>query len=349
MPFNRPNLPEIIARVESDIASRTGGSEYPQPGSVAAVFAAALGGASHLLHAHLDWGIRQMLPTTASGEQLDEHARIWLRVPRKAAAYAEGSITLTGSGYVPEDTLFARADGVRYAATVAVSLNGSGQIPVRALDAGSGGNAFSGSLTMMTPILGIDPQAAIGGDGISGGAEAESDDDLRRRLIKRIQGSAQGGADYDYETWALEVPGVTRAWVLPLHYGLGTVAVAVVNDNGSNGIIPDAALLARVSAHIEQVRPVTARVSVIAPKERKVRYRLRITPDTAAARAAVEAALRDYHLREANLGGVLHLSRISEAISLAAGEFSHAIQEPAADIVCTSTEIATYGGVTWPD
>jgi baseplate J-like protein len=145
------------------------------------------------------------------------------------------------------------------------------------------------------------------------------------------------------------VPGVTRAWVLPLHYGLGTVAVAVVNDNGSNGIIPDAALLARVSAHIEQVRPVTARVSVIAPKERKVRYRLRITPDTAAARAAVEAALRDYHLREANLGGVLHLSRISEAISLAAGEFSHAIQEPAADIVCTSTEIATYGGVTWPD
>ena len=83
MPFSRPNLKEIIERVETDITSRTSENEYPQVGSVAGVFAAALGGASHLLHAHLDWGIKQMLPSTATGEQLEEHARIWLKVPRK--------------------------------------------------------------------------------------------------------------------------------------------------------------------------------------------------------------------------------------------------------------------------
>ena len=40
MPFSRPNLKEIIERVEADITSRTSENEYPQAGSVAGVFAA---------------------------------------------------------------------------------------------------------------------------------------------------------------------------------------------------------------------------------------------------------------------------------------------------------------------
>ena len=351
MPFSRPNLNEIIERVETDITSRTSENEYPQAGSVAGVFAAALGGASHLLHAHLDWGIKQMLPSTATGEQLEEHARIWLKVPRKPAAFAEGEITVTGApgAVLPAGTLFARGDGIRFVTTADLTLSASsGAVTVAAETAGEIGNTKAGTVfTMVSPVLGIQSSAPVGLSGISGGSDVESDADLRSRLIRRIQGSAQGGADYDYETWALEVPGITRAWVLPLHNGLGTVSVAVVRDNDES-IIPDEREIARVQEHIEEVRPVTARVTVIAPVEKKVQYRINLAPDTAENRAGVEAALKSFHLRESSMGGTLYLSRISEAISLAPNEFMHVMSEPAKDVTCAPNEILTFGGVVWP-
>ncbi|MDU5727755.1 MAG: baseplate J/gp47 family protein, partial [Neisseria sp.] len=245
--------------------------------------------------------------------------------------------------------LFARGDGIRFVTTADLTLSASsGAVTVAAETAGEIGNTKAGTVfTMVSPVLGIQSSAPVGLSGISGGSDVESDADLRSRLIRRIQGSAQGGADYDYETWALEVPGITRAWVLPLHNGLGTVSVAVVRDNDES-IIPDEREIARVQEHIEEVRPVTARVTVIAPVEKKVQYRINLAPDTAENRAGVEAALKSFHLRESSMGGTLYLSRISEAISLAPNEFMHVMSEPAKDVTCAPNEILTFGGVVWP-
>ncbi|EGT4255472.1 phage tail protein [Citrobacter amalonaticus] len=45
--------------------------------------------------------------------------------------------------------------------------------------------------------------------------------------------------------------------------------------------------------------------------------------------------------------GVLELSRINEAISIAAGEHSHKLIAPAADTPIAKNELAVLGGVTW--
>ena len=66
--------------------------------------------------------------------------------------------------------------------------------------------------------------------GLAAGSDAETDESLRARVLRRIQKPPQGGAGYDYVAWALEVPGVTRAWVYPAEMGLGTVTVRFVRD-----------------------------------------------------------------------------------------------------------------------
>lgn len=352
MPFNRPGLKEIISRVADDVSSRTSDKVYPAAGSVADVFAHAIGGASHLLHAHLDWGIKQMLPSTASGEQLEEHARIWLSKGRKPAAAATGAVVIRGSNgtALPQGLLLARNDGVQFALAADYRISGgSVEAEVKAVAAGIDGNTEAGTiLTMVSPLVGVESQASVGSSGISGGSEIESDEELRSRIIARIQQPPHGGADGDYVNWALEVPGVTRAWALPLKNGLGTVTVAVVRDNDEN-LIPDERALKAVADYIDSVRPVTARVYVVAPVEKKVKYRLTISPDTQLIRDSVEAALKAFHKREADLGGTLFLSRISEAISDVPGEFMHRLEEPLRDVTCAYNEILIFGGVIWSD
>jgi len=45
------------------------------------------------------------------------------------------------------------------------------------------------------------------------------------RYIDLYRQPPQGGDLFDYIEWALEVPGVTRAWCNPLGMGTGTVVV----------------------------------------------------------------------------------------------------------------------------
>ena len=78
-----------------------------------------------------------------------------------------------------------------------------------------------------TPISLAQPIAGINSGGLTvgfatGGADDETVDELRNRMLAKYRAPPQGGAASDYVLWALEVPGVTRAWCLPLGTGAGT-------------------------------------------------------------------------------------------------------------------------------
>jgi uncharacterized phage protein gp47/JayE len=92
---------------------------------------------------------------------------------------------------------------------------------------------------------------------------------------------------------------------------------------------------------------VTADVRVLAPVQVLVNYKLRITPDTSAVRAAIESQLRDLHNREAGLGETLLLSHISQAISSATGETDHRLDTPSADVTAAANQLLTFGGIEW--
>ena len=100
-----------------------------------------------------------------------------------------------------------------------------------------------------------------------GGVDQEADSELLARLLELIRRPPAGGNRHDYRRWAMEVEGVTEAFAYPLRRGLGTIDVAIVSGDG----LPSQDTIARVQAHIDDVRPVTARgFLVVAPTLRPI-------------------------------------------------------------------------------
>ena len=344
MPFETPSLPVLIQRTQSDLAS----DSLRQ--SDAQVLARTLSGAAFGLYGYLDWIAEQILPDKADESTLERIAALRLNQPRKAAQAARGSVSFNAAAgaVLDVDTLLQSSDGRSYKVTAARTTSaGINSITIQAVDAGTLGNADAGlSLIAVQPVQGISNPFTVLAPGLSGGVAEESLESLRARVIRSYRIIPHGGSADDYETWALECPGITRAWSRRNYLGPGTVGLFVMRDDDPQPI-PNAEQLALVQAYIEPLRPVTAEVHVLAPMMLPVTYTLRLTPDTSAVRAAVEDQLRDLHSREAGLGQTLLLSHIREAISSATGEQDHRLLAPSADVPAANNQLLVFGGCEW--
>ncbi|MFJ2412028.1 baseplate J/gp47 family protein [Pseudomonas sp. NPDC087814] len=344
MPFETPSLPVLIKRTQSDLAS----DSLRQ--SDAQVLARTLSGAAFGLYGYLDWIAEQILPDTADESTLERIAALRLNQARKGAVAASGTVSFTAAAgaVLDVDTVLQASDGRSFKVTAAGTTHaGLNTATVQAIDAGTLGNADAGlSLIAVQPLQGIGSTFTVLAPGLTGGVARETLESLRARVIRSYRVIPQGGSAQDYETWSLEVPGITRAWCRGNYLGPGTVGVFVMRDDDPQPI-PNAAQLVQVQAHIEPLRPVTADVYVLAPVMKPVAYQLRLTPDTSAVRAAVEAQLRDLHNREAGLGDSLLLTHIAEAISTATGETDHKLTSPLADVTAATNQLLVFGGITW--
>ena len=347
MPFNRPDLTELIQRTSADVVSRLDFDELRR--SDALVIARVQAAVEHGLYGFIEWVARQISPFTCDGYELIHHHAALRDIQRLPAAAATGSATLTGmvGAVIPAGTLLQRIDGVQYQSQLEVTFTTTNVVvQLQAMVAGLAGSAIAATpLALVSPLSGVQSAAVVGVGGLVGGADLESVDSLRSRVIADWQQPAHGGADFDYIEWAKAVAGVTRVWVRPLLLGVGTVVVLFVRD-GDASLIPDAGEVAAVQAAIDAVSPVTAAVTVLAPIAKPIQYTIAISA-TLAVKAAIEAELRDLHAREAEPGGALLISHIREAISSAEGEVDHLLVSPTANVLCNATEIATFGGITW--
>ncbi len=344
MPFETPSLPVLINRTQSDLAS----DSLRQ--SDAQVLARTLSGAAFGLYGYLDWIAEQILPDTADETTLERIAALRLHQPRKAAQAAVGSVGFSAAAgaVLDADTLLQTSDGRSYKVTLGgTTSGGTNTAPIQALDAGSLGNADAGlTLFPVQPVQGIGNTFTVLAPGLTGGVAQESLESLRSRVIRSYRVTPHGGSAADYETWALECQGITRAWCRGNYLGPGTVGLFVMRDDDPVPL-PDAAQLALVQAYIEPLRPVTAQVQVLAPVLVPITYTLRLVPDTSAIRAAVEAQLRDLHNREGGLGETLLLTHIAESISSASGENDHLLVTPSADVPAATNQLLTFGGCVW--
>jgi len=352
MPFSRPSPEQIRDRVGGDVVRGLGGVAALMRRSLEWVLVRMLSIASHELHGYLSWISRQVLVDKADDDELQRHAGIW-GIERRPATRAQGSVAFTGSAgaTVAAETELRRADDQRYLvdASVEIGLDGTATASVTAVEAGSAGNAPIGAqLQLVSPVVGVRSPAAVadagGGSGLAGGSEEENDTSLRRRVLTRIQEPPHGGAAHDYKAWVREVIGDTLVWVYPNQLGVGTVIIAFVMPDGS---VPAGPVVEAVQAHVEDERPVTAAVTVIAPVAEPLDMEIRLSPDTATVRAAVTTELDTMIRREASPGGVLPFSRLSAAISAAAGEYSHTLIAPAGDVATDFGKISRLGAITW--
>ncbi len=350
MPFDRPTLPELIDQGATEFESRLPGVLVRLRRSVVGVINRVLAGGLSALYQYAEWLNRQAWPDLAEAEYLDGHGARW-GVTRTAAAKATGNVTLTGTAgaVAPAGMQLQRADGTLYAtvADVALASNGSAAAAVQAVVAGQAGNALQGvALTATSPVAGIN-SAAAASTALAGGADVERDEPYRGRILARIRKPPQGGADYDYVSWAKEVPGVTRAWLYPGEQGPGSVVVRFVRDDDSASIFPDAGEVAAVQARIDLQRPVTAQAYALAPINTPLQVLVAISPDTPAVRAAVVAELQAMIVRDAEPGATILRTHVAEAISIAAGERNHQLMQPAADVAHSTGRMASLGTVTF--
>lgn len=349
MPFSRPALAELVDRAAADIEAGLPGTDARLRRSNLAVLARMHAAALHGVYGYLDWLAQQLMVDTAESVFLDRYAGIWgvLRVP---AAFASGPVQVLGTSgvVVPAGTALQRSDGVGFvSAADATLVGGAALVPVAATVAGVVGNATAGTqVTLVQPVAGVSSAALVATGGLVQGADRESDEALRGRVLARIQQAPMGGSQADYVAWALQVPGVTRAWCYPLEGGVGKVVVRFVRDADAT-LIPDAAEVAAVQAYIDDLRPVCAQVTVAAPAAVPLNLTIQLTPGTAAVKAAVTAELADVLQREAYPGGTLLLSHLREAISVAAGETNNVLAAPVADVVYSAGQMPVLGTITW--
>lgn len=347
MTFQRPTLDELTIQTEREIETRLGlGPLLPR--SVLSVLARVMGGLTHSSQGFVAWVVQQILPDSADGEFLERHASLRGLV-RKPAQFARCTVDVTGTdgAVVPEGARFQRADGAAYLTTAQGTIaDGAASVAAIAELPGTAANAPFGTLVTLTnPAAGVDGQAALGV--VTGGEDQEEDAALRARVLEAWRRPPGAGTEADYERWALEVAGITRAFAYGRTPTLGQVTVYVAADGNEDGPAPTAAQLEGVRDLIETRRPVAARITVAAPTVTALAFSIELTPNTAAVRAEVELALADLLRREGRPGSTIRLSQIDEAISAAGGERWHRLTVPSADVAVAADEVLTVGAVTW--
>lgn len=139
----------------------------------------------------------------------------------------------------------------------------------------------------------------------------------------------------------------TRAWTYRHWMGTGTVGVMIASSDLINPI-PEESTETAARQHIGPLAPVAGSdLYVFRPVAHTVDFHIRVTPDTPEIRAAITAELRSFLLRDGYPQGELKVSRISEAISGANGEYSHQLLAPADNISIAKNELAVLGTISW--
>lgn len=381
MPFARPSLTELRAQVAQDIASALPGSDPLLRFSNLRILGEVQAGLAHEHNGYLDYIAQQSVPFTATGENLESWAAL-KRVYRIPASVATGTVIFTGADAtaIPAGTALVRGDGQSYVTTSPGSISGgSATLPVAAVAdpsglTGAAGNCDAGvAFTVETAIAGL-TSTCYAASNFRGGADLESNDALRARMLLTYQNPPHGGDATDYVEWALSVPGVTRAWCVPNAMGIGTVGVYVMFDaaesahdgfpQGMNGVsqydpgpggVPRDVVATgdqlAVADAILPLQPVTALVYVFAPVPLSQNFTIAnlsaaSTETKSAVQAAIAGVLRQYAQITATASSV-DLSYVESAIAGVPGTAGFVITSPTGNIVTGSGSLPVLGTVTF--
>lgn len=268
MAFPVLTLEQVRANLLRDIRNYRPDADVT-PDSDFYVRATSVASAVEGLYQHQSWIVRQIFPDSADREYLYMHAAV-RGLSLKHAVPARGYLQIKGKPgtLIAEGLQAKRGDGVLYRVRESghIPESGSGLFAAEAADRGEIGNAVDHTpATLQMAPIGTD--AAVTVQSMRGGLAQETDAQLLARLLDLIRRPPAGGNRHDYRRWAMEVEGVSDAFVYPLRRGLGTVDVAIVSAGG----LPSQDTISRVKAHIEDQRPVTAKnCLVVAPDLRQV-------------------------------------------------------------------------------
>lgn len=380
MPYNRPTLSELRARNLAAIESELKGVGAPLRFSNLSILGTADAGLAYLHYGYLDWIARQSVPWSATDENLAGWAALKSVTQKAAHAGTNTSANFTGTPEktVPAGTVLNRGDGYQYTtdAEIVIGSSGTGTGGITAVlpdpnddptGGGAAGNTSAGTqLSLDTSISGVDSVVTLA-MAITDGSDIESEDAFRSRMLLAYQNTPQGGNDDDYEGWALEVSGVTRAWTARRLLGAGTVGVYIMTDGtdtsnngfpvGTDGIselenwsaVKATGDQGRVADYIYPRQPVTALVYVCSPIKKTINFIIDgISTADSTTTAAISAAIDGVFFESGDpTGGKVLLSDLVIALSNVSGTSGFILTSPSANIITATGELPVRGTVTY--
>ncbi len=318
------------------------------PKSFCRVLAWVFAGVFVLLQKYASWTFLQLFVAHASDQETTVLGKkliplvewgVLLGVGRPlAGTRAEHmvSVAVTSQvGSLPAGSTLLRSETrVLYQTVAAVALDASTvQLRIKAIgdESGGDGSGALGNLSNGDELTFANQPPNIGRvatvvSSVTTGADAETTDAYRARIVRRVQRRPQGGAYADYQAWGEEVEGIVH--VYPYAGDPGEVDIYVEATEASSGSpdgIPTAPQLAAVLESIElneaglaTRRPVNAAPNVLPISRTAFAVTVSgLDPDTLENEQAIEEGLDEYlRSREPFIVGISSLpreDRITEA------------------------------------
>lgn len=211
----------------------------------------------------------RVLIDTAEGEYLDRKALDYAET-RNPAQVSLGKLLFTGDAgtNIPQGTV-AAYDTLLFETTspALIGEDGSCEVDARCQMEGTAGNAPANTVvTLPSSIPGV--KSVTNPLPFGGGAEQESDEAFRSRILDKIRRPLTSGNRNHLIYWAKQVSGVGSAKCLGAEVcGAGKAKVIVLSDTYQ---APDNVVLDHVKDHIEEERQIGADITVMAATPKPV-------------------------------------------------------------------------------
>lgn len=258
-----------------------------------------LAGEVYSLLSAVEWLKGQMFPQTAQQEYLQLHAA-QRGLSRKSAVPSAGVLVFGRTSALPYEVLIPKGavcaaageDAPRFVTQQDAILPAGQrtvQTPAVSQQGGKETNAAAGSVTLLlTPPAGV--ESVSNPQPFTGGADEETDEELRSRLLKSYEVVPNGTNAEFYRSYVARFDGVHSVGVKPRANGSGTVAVYVA---GRGSDAPEE-LLQKIQKELNELREVNVEVTVQPAQPVSVPVVLLIDPAPGCTlQAATQQALLD--------------------------------------------------------
>lgn len=298
--------------------------------------------------------VRDAFPATASGEALERHAAL-RGLTRKEGVRASGVVSFgrpAPAGYdilIPEGTVVQSggSEPLQFVTIRDITLpknSTSVIVTVQAVEPGAKYNLKTNSITVMvTPPPGITVMKHV--TACQKGTDSESDEELRRRLFDTVRNPAVGGSPGYYKKLLLEQSAVTKAKVLPVYRGGGTVDLVAYGDREGFADVQLERLRTLFQAQRELGVDVLVREAQTTPVNLTLSLGVKEGWDQAAVTEACEEAL-EKEMEGLDIGEPWLLARMYQTVMAQDGVYNCKITLPAADTYPLEDRLLVPGGIT---
>ena len=352
MAFERETLQSILDKTYSNYMSLLKPLDKTPRYNLMKVLAYTEGGDIHQLLGDLAFISEQIFPDTATGEYLRAH---WsAQVPPLYASTATGKVIQTGvpQSSVPKGLIYTSETGKRYytSRSYTIATTGAVEVWVTAEESGSDSNLSADSELTITSALsaGLDSKVKVSSSSISGGVNAETDEEYLARVMTALRNTTRYGKQGDYAAWAVDSSSeVTKAFEIPRFDVFGSLLVQVIHGNQIDGV-EQVHNLSKVQTYIEQYSPKIL-FTVKTPELVKITPSIKLydDEDTVSNRNLALQRLKVYLNAKAEPGCTITQATLQVVITDGVTISKASLSLPGGEIKTTILQYPVLGDVKW--